>query len=435
MLSAVIALSLPVVLVRSQRLRAEDERIRWVLQQTIATNSDPVKLDPAWEHLQQRLLSRSKQNSGGDLAVLANRAGIQTDISLPSFGLISNSPELWWGFKVLWPLDQRYLYLLDFEASLDGAAWIPVGSAIFKAGASSTSVTLEDLFGKLSQVQHRVAVRTKISFLDARAIPAQASKKVFDSSGFHAMAFIRGPSQGTWPALRKPEIVRFTEIRSSATMSVSLFDRYPSDFPSQVNAFPSAKPLESYFAPNRVQIIRLTLPERKASGITFEWPGSRGEKTYCTNADAVPANRVAAIELSGRMDTDISVPLAAEAELYVDASDKILLAFPFVLGSTFSNAWWGGRLVATTASLDSARFCTARFYFGRTRVGAPQSDLVERLDDQTATGHLILKPSRSVALRTQSFYRYYGQRLSIPVNIEITTVSARWIDFKDCPKR
>jgi hypothetical protein len=390
---------------------------------------------------EKRPMRRSRLVDGRDAthecgATEAGDEAIQLDISLPSFGPISNSPELWWGLKVLWPLDQRYLYLLDFDASLDDGAWVPAGSAVFKSGGGSKTgggsqnVTLEHLFGKISQAPHRVALRTTISFLDASFVPAQASSKIFDSSGFQAMVFINGPFQETWPDLRKPEIVRFKETRSSAPMSITLFDRYPSDFPPQVTAFPGPKPLESYFAPNRVQIIRLRLPDGRASGIVSEWPSGRGEKNSCTSADSLSASGLAAVELFGRMDPEIPVPLAAEAELYLDAFDKTLLTFPIVLGAVSSNAWWGDRIDGSEASAD-----WVRFYFERTRGGASQSGLLERLDDQTASGHLILKPSRLVALRTQSFDRYYGRPLSIPVKIETATVKGRWIDLKDCPKR
>jgi serine/threonine protein kinase len=431
--SAIIALLLLVVLVRWQRSRAEDERIRWVLQQAISTNSDPAKLDPDWEHLQQKLLSRSKQNPGSDLALLANRAAIETDISLPSFGLISNSPELWWGFKTRWPLDPRYLYLMDFEASLDGGAWVPVGSFLFpeevqmrpQAGGGSKSVTLEELFGKLSQVQHRVALRTKISYLDASAVPAQTSKDIFDSSRFDdGIAFINGPFDRTWQDLRKSDFVRFTETRSPATLSINLYDRYPLDFPPQVFAFPGPEPLESYFAPNRLRIIRLRLPEGRASGITFEWPSEPGEKSYCSTADSVPADRVIAMELFGRMVSEIPVPLAAEAELFEEGSDRAVLTFPFALGAKMSNAWWDDRFTGLAASVD-----LWRFYFSPAHGAISQ---MKRLDDRTISGRLILKPSRTVALRTQSFERYFGQPMSIPIKIEITTVGARWIDFKEC---
>jgi serine/threonine protein kinase len=426
--SAIIALLLLVVLVRWQRSRAEDERIRWVLQQAISTNSDPAKLDPDWKHLQQKLLSRSKQNSGSDLALLANRAAIETDISLPSFGLISNSPELWWGFKTLWPLDPRYFYLLNFEASLDGGAWVPVGSALFKAGGGSTVATLEQLFGKLSQVQHRVALRTTISFLDASAVPAQTSEKVF-APPVPVMAFVSGPFDRTWPDLRKPDIVRFTETRSSATLSINLYDRYPPDFPPQVTAFPGPEPLESYFAPNRVRIVRLRLPEGRASGITFDWPSEPGEKSFCGSADSVPADRVAAMELFGRMVSEIPVPLAAEAELFEEGSDKALLAFPFVLGAAISNAWHGGRFWRTEGSVD-----LRRFYFSPAHGAISQ---MKRLDDRTISGRLILKPSRTVALRTQSFERYFGQPMSIPIKVGIyfTQVATTGCGWAQCRQR
>jgi hypothetical protein len=130
------------------------------------------------------------------------------------------------------------------------------------------------------------------------------------------------------------------------------------------------------------------------------------------------------MELLGRMVSEIPVPLAAEAELFEEGSDKALLAFPFVLGPTGSNAWWDNRFIGTAAPPG-----LKRFYFSPAHGAISQR---KRLDDQTTSGRLILKPSRTVALRTQSFERYFGQPMSIPIKIEITTVSARWIVLKDC---
>ena len=118
----------------------------------------------------------------------------------------------------------------------------------------------------------------------------------------------------------------------------------------------------------------------------------------------------------------------------MEGSDTALLAFPFVLGETYSNAWSGDRFEAISTDVGtSADSNRTRYYFDRTRGAAARSGLLEGLAGQTASGHLILKPSRTVALGTQSFERYFGQPVSIRVKIEIATVEAKWIELKDCP--
>ena len=59
----------------------------------IATNSDPQTLDPAWDHLFERLRSEVRRNPTGDLAILANRAANRIEVTLPSFGLLSVPPQ------------------------------------------------------------------------------------------------------------------------------------------------------------------------------------------------------------------------------------------------------------------------------------------------------------------------------------------------------
>ena len=181
------------------------------------------------------------------------------------------------GFGDALAVRTRDLYLLDFEASLDGGSWAPIGSAVFKAGSASTSVTLERLFGSLSQAPHRVVLRTTIRFLDAApfhlkpisrySIPRSFARMGRRSSG--------GLSRGR-ADLRKTEIVRFTETRSSETKAINLYDRYPPNSRIQMATFPNGKTVESYFAPNRVQIIRLRLSGGSGPGIAFAWPSGPG---------------------------------------------------------------------------------------------------------------------------------------------------------------
>jgi len=448
LLCVLVAVGLSMYLIRWQKGRAEDARIRWILEQMIANGSDPEKLEsaPALEHMRERLMSVLKRDPEGNLATLAARAAVQPDIKLPAFGLISSSPELWFGAKVYWPLDRRFVYLMDFEASLDGGAWVPVDSVALRGEGGGTNFkTIQQLFGKVSQAPHTVQVGTRISLLDARAVPAQTLEKVFGGSDQSSRE--RGPAgprarvpspMEAWAALRDSKAVRSSESHA-ASFSINMFDSYPPNFPTQVTSFPGPRPLESYFGPKRIRIVRLRLPPGRESGIAFEWPSRYGPSTKtCANADTLPSDRVAAVELFGTYDSRVPVPLAAEAEVHEDGVADRLLGFPLVVGEEDSNDWMGGRVRGTITSDTYLRLEFTCGCLSSQHPGVVPSPLVssrsalEGIPDQTTKGRLTLNPSRSLALATKSFERYLGQDLSIPVTIEVITVDAKWIDMSKC---
>jgi len=66
---------------------------------------------------------------------------------------------------------------------------------------------------------------------------------------------------------------------------------------------------------------------------------------------------------------------------------------------------------------------------------ATSADATGRPDGKGIDGHLTLTPSRSVALATKTFESYYAQPLSIPVQIEIQTVTGEAVDVKNCSQQ
>jgi len=430
MLSVVVLSSLVVVLVRWQRLRSEDARIRWILQQSIASRSDPKTLDPGWEHLFERLRSELRRNPTSDLAILANRAANRIEVTLPSFGLLSAPPNFGFGGSQVISLDRGFLFLADLQGSLDNGPWIPIGSVVIGSGGVMLGRPVTMYFPRLSPAPHRIDVRATCRLVNAAAFSGQELKEVSDSFSGAKAVFATGRRENPWPALRKPDKWLFTETRSVEPSSITLFkDEFPEDFPHKVFQI-SGKPIDSYFHPNRIRIFRLSLPQNPSSGLRFIWPAYH-HKSYCLARNEIPSDRMFGVEFFGPMDYEqLQVPLAADARLYDDRAAEPLLSFPFALirPRGLANGWVQPEKESETG--DN----WARLRFSPGSVVSSQ-DAMRRPDSNGIAGHLTLTPSRSVALATRAFDSYYGQPLSMPVQIEIQTVTAEAVDVKSCQQQ
>jgi serine/threonine protein kinase len=431
MLSAAVLLSLVVVFVRWQRLRSEDARIRWILQQLIATRSDPEKLDPSWDRLLERLRSELRGNPTGDLAILANRAANRIEITLPSIGLLSDPPDIWFGASQVMSLGGAFLFLADLEGSLDGGPWIPIGSVIVKkAGFTMQGIRVTQYFPALSPAFHRIEVRATCRLLNAAAFSGQQLKEIFNNPVPRANSVCAcGATKNPWPALRNPDKWLSTETRAVGVFPTTLFPKeYPEDFPHKVFQIPE-KSIDSYFHPSRVRILRLNLPQSPFSAIRFIWP-AKDKKTYCLASSEAPSDGVFGIELFGPMDKEhLPVPLAADARLYEDGLAEPVLSFPLGFGAARLGDGWYQPNWESEADDNWARL---RFPAGHV---ARSLDVTRRSDGKGIAGHLTLTPSRSVALATRDFDSYYARPLSIPVQIEIQTVTAEAVDVKSCQPR
>src|SRR6266568_103968 len=95
MIAAIMVLPVVRGLLSRARHRTEIERIRWTLQQVIDNpHTEPQALQPDWSHLESILHHEVRQNPSGDLALLAQQAACHVTVSAPSFGLLSELPEL-----------------------------------------------------------------------------------------------------------------------------------------------------------------------------------------------------------------------------------------------------------------------------------------------------------------------------------------------------
>ena len=327
---------------------------------------------------------------------------------------------------------REVIYIIDIEASLDNLPWQAVGSVAIrrdsrKTGAYTVPLDLGRVFLSLSPLPHHIDFRATYKVLDAITVPQKSLSEVFESSEFYDFLINVGPFEGSWPVLRRAGKPLFTETRALGTFSVSLFDHYPDYFPRKVSLFPGAKPLDSYLHLERIRIVRLKLLQHKAFGIKFALPD---RSIHCLANDDVPKDGVLAVELLGRMDSGIPVPLADDARVYALGFKEPLLDFPFVLGlaQSSSNFWWQSTFRASEV-FDGG----ARFYLTAQRALRSPHTVLNSLNDQTTEGFLTLSPSRSVALGTQSFDRYLDKPLSLPILFEIKTIAAEGADTNTCP--
>ena len=433
-LSVVVLLSLVVVLLRWQRLRSEDARIRWILQQSIATRSDPKTLDPGWDHLLERLRSELRRNPTGDLAILANRAAVRVDATLPAFGLLSHPPDLGFGAGQVMSVGGALLFLADLEGSLDGGPWIPIGSVVLNS-FDATRIhgrwqgdQVTHIFPGLSPAPHRIDVQATCRLLNAAALSSQELKEIFNSVSNPNSNLVA--HKNPWPALRRPDKWLSTETRALGAFSITLFkEEYPEGFPHRVFQI-TGKQIDTYFHPSRIRILRLKFPQTPSSGIRFMWPAEH-KKSYCLARSEVPSDGTLGIELFGPMglmdDKQIPVPLAADAKLFDDSLRDPLLWFPLGFrAERLGNGWFQ----PDGDSEANDKWAGLRFKAGSV---ASSPDAIHRSDGKDIAGHLTLTPSRSVALATREFESYYAQPLSIPVQIEILTVTAEAVDVKSCP--
>ena len=140
-----------------------------------------------------------------------------------------------------------------------------------------------------------------------------------------------------WQRLRREDeqIRRTLEQSIAARSHVGTFvikEEYPEYFPRKVFQI-QGKPIDSYFRPSRVRILRLNMPQNPSSGIRFIWPGEDKE-SYCVARDEILLDRPFGIELFGTINNQqLPVPLAADAGLFDDGVAEPLFSFPLALGA------------------------------------------------------------------------------------------------------
>ena len=430
-IGAILVLAVVGALVRRVRHQTEIERVRWTLQQVINNpHMEPLRSQPDWSHLQSILHQEVRQNPNGDLALLAQRAACRVTVDAPSFGLVSELPEL--GLSVNPGVDpgKAFLNVVYVEGALDDGPWEPIGSAAYQEKDESSGFlersTLDNFFprAKLTPTPHEIKLRATFRFFDPGKLSAEAQNEISKSRS----AFV----ENAWPWAQNAALL-FTETRELDTISINLFTEYPKDFPRAASATEGMGPPQSWFHLDRVRIVRVSLPAGNATGFALEWPHDKEKRSYCSPGNPADlTNRVIGIEFLGRMEPPI--PLAADGTVWSDRDSKPLLSFPIVLGELGQLYSVGNASIGANAVLIGSRDVWLSNMADFAAEDHPSlKTLPEGTKDGITSGHIDFVPSRSVALATKSLDRYFGEKLSIPVSsLEVITVPGEWIQKKGC---
>ena len=412
-------------------VRSDMETIRWTLRQVLAKKVEANSLQPDWARLERKLHEVVRRDPTGDVAKLALRASVVVAVKMNSFGLTDNPPALSFDAQRLLDPGVDSRLLADIEGSWDEGPWRPVarcqGPGRF-GGVGTGSVGPGFLFGPAatSAGPHRLALRATLSFLPSEQTVGGAAPPVTRIAGelnppeASLNCNPAAPKEElppAWAAAMRAPILR--ESRTLETLSGNLFDKYPSDFPTRISESDLTGPLEDWFRVDRIRVACVRVPAGHGSRIAFVGPGGEEFSALLPPGAGEGARRIAGLTMTGLFRRETPLPVAAEAAVRPDGSMRPLLQLPFAFGDQYlsvssADTYWDGeeqiRAILTGGN--------------RGALNIPD----EAPPDGKMRGHLELKSSRDVAIATRELDRYLGRDVSMPVDIEIVTVDARWAD-------
>ncbi len=427
-MTAILAIaSFTILAIRSRQLK-DRERVRWTLGQMIANqDAEPEVLQPDWKHLSDVLHSEVRRHPSGELALLARRAALQVKVEVPAFGLVSDPPGIGGRFVGALRSGEDHFDKVELEGSLDDGPWREMGWlwSLEVRGKTQSLIRMQDLGAfvppKLSAAPHQLAFRGTFSLLDPSSFPAEAKAFMEDALGLHQLDNFLGKARGSGPL--------FSETRALGTASITLFEQYPSDFPRQVAAPQSFRPVDRWLDVQELRIVRVNLSGSRSSGIAFDWPWWNAKQPFCfPSGQNNDSGVVVGVEFLGKVDVEPVVPVAAEATLWSDQNATRLLSTDFILGA---NRFEIGR----SSNLRSGHEGSwNRYWFEWPGTGSLLPTLPRAVTDGVTSGRIDLTPSRSVALATRQFDHYVGDSFSVSVpRLVIETVQGKWVQKSGCP--
>jgi serine/threonine protein kinase len=418
-IAAAIAAGALVLFSRSQREREDLERIRTTLEQFIARGVDPQSVQPDWKRLRAKLDAHLEKSPRGSLAILAERYACDASVVAPaSFGLLSEPPDLELRFfgKSREPVGRYFLCIVDVEFAWDGAAWQPIASCVSGHDRSNKQVAghivaiplLKVLSAEVRGGPHRLELRAHVTLFDGAPVRRWSSsrthlRKRFDESS---------------PELRRLPVVS-RETRSLGSYSINLFDGYPEDFPGKVPLV-SVPDLSKWMKVSRVTLVRTQTRIEAGRCFSFDLPGWSGGRQCLGDDMSKSEGDLVGLSMEGMIDASASVGLAAIAR--VAGTDRDLLRFPLAIGAGY--VW----IHAAQARPWIERHSSSEFFY---RVESDawtkrrEDSLPTTLADGVHRGRLELTPSREAALQTRRLDRYLDAPLSLPIDVEVRTVTVR----------
>lgn len=397
-------------------------QIHWTLDQSIELNTSPDQIQPDWERLLPIIKNKVREDPHGILATKARRAAVRAEVTVPAFGLLSASPPIIFGFYNSSEVATHFfdsktdvIAVFDTQGALDGGRWVNTGwCGLLQGGSKMFSRDLQTYFpDQIDAGPHQLEFRAQLYLVDPEEISDKIKTCVTDKS-----------FRDSIPELFLDES-RQSESRSLGRFAVNLFHEYPNSFPQVVDSASLAGPVDSWFRLDRLRIYRLSLIGQAAPFVRFVWPTRNIELCYVAPSVELKAqNLVAGIELFGRFNWRMPVPIAARAHVRVGDSPASLLSFPLTFGSGKMTVSIGDGAMSWTTTPDGA---TPRITVDWAAFNTGDyKELPTGLPDGITPGVLHLVPSREVALQTQQFMTYLGNDLLLPIDIEIVTIKAYW---------
>jgi len=410
-----------------ERARDDHRRIQWILEQSIKKRIDPGTLDSRWKDLSDQMRADLSRDPKGDLALPAMRAALRTSVLVSPFGLLNDPPDLSFQVDHVLTLGQEFLVRADVEASVDGAPWTPIASLIVddssRRGREGVSTSLSKIYPDLTAGPHRLQFRSKQTLFDIGAISKEELARLFGRAGGIKLR-LRNQAD-PWPSLGEQSKMLFSETSPIGDASTLLFQAYPEDFPHAISAL--STPVSSFFAPSKILITELELPPPAHNAMAFAW----NSKSYCVAQRDVAAGQILGVELFGRFADDAPIALAGNAELRGAGSGSVLVSFPVALG--FDSVVNSSNLFTINTYSETGEGTSyARLPFFSTR-GPTWRQALPAESHGISKGQLTIKPSREIARRTKMFESYFGQAISIPVQVEVKSIKAFLLKAEKCP--
>ncbi len=384
--------------------RRQRERIKEVLDQSIARNVSPSFVDSYWPAFEADVAKRLARHNDEELRLLVRRASIQVVPDVSMFGLTSEPPHLYTSFSCVSGLPPLFAWA-ELQGSFDGGSWIPLYGATFSTGlAFGTMTNLAESFGPRSESDgpHRLALRAAIETFDPESVANKGT----------AMAR-KGGGRSNWPELHQAKMIG-REIRDLGEHRLHLFDEYPSSFPERVAVYPS---LGSAFRLDRVQLAVLEIRAEDPPCFQVEWESQGGTlgRTACLPGETRPGQRLLVEALlQGSFDLSSRVALAGTASLRLDERGGNMV-FDFAMGG---GRYFIGRRESFAGSSTGS--------FGVVRLTAlsyqPDTILTASAPTGSYDAEFRLEPSREVALATSRIDRFFDRPVATRTRVEIVPV-------------
>jgi hypothetical protein len=432
-------------------------RLRDTLEMIIDAGEEPFDLPAEWDRLFRLLRVELAKEPRGDLAVLALRALARMEITLTEFGTLADPPDLKFHFDPHFELAFEYLVIVDLETSWDDGSWMPLGSCLIEQRGEMTPLShggatlpLSKLVprGRLTAGPHHLEFKASYHFLEPSGALIGSIPGKIDANGIDLRRCEPLRIETTWPAARaKTEL--HMETRVLPSLATNLYEQFPADFPRarRIEQFEGSP--ESWLSFETMRFIRAQIPEGRGNALEIVLPEGScfdEEIVLCLPGAEIPSpsESVVACELRGEFSRDLPVPIAASVKARTVDEANLLASMNVTIkpkAGIFNNTL--GDFVCYEHGQHVRLFLYGCKILEESRSGRyMEGDYQHHLKihdeppaDGIVSGTLEFLPSRSLALDTKMFSEYLAEPFSIPLEFEIITVPASWIDEEKCADR